>query len=129
MKMIDISELADKYVTYSSLDEDKKEQHLYEESIFILQEMVNNEPETAGNVIVEIIKRTDNKWVLTLLGCGELESLLGRHFDQFIDRSEKEARGDKKFAFVVSCVWQNRMSDEQYARLDRLVEELGLERE
>lgn len=126
-----LDELAKNIVAYYEVDESLSEQRkdeLFDRSYMPMSDLLFGSPEMAWDVICKVVALTEDQWVLTMLGCGPLESLLGHYFEQFIDRVEAQSRGCRKFAFVMSCVWQNRMTDEQYARLDDLVKELGIER-
>ncbi len=126
-----LDELARNIVAYYGADESLSEEQkdeLFDRSFMPMCDLISESPEMAWDVICKVVELTEDQWVLTMLGCGELESLLFKCFEQFIDRVEARSRECKKFAFVMSCVWQNRMTDEQYKRLDDLVKELGIER-
>tara|TARA_B100000780_G_C21082555_1_gene436025 strand:+ start:910 stop:1296 length:387 start_codon:yes stop_codon:yes gene_type:complete len=127
---MDTEKIVKDYIDYTKSDKLKPEDKaLFRNSVYLFHDLYINDPEKAWELIVAIIDATDDEWVLTSVGCGELESLLVRHFDQFIDRVVKNSRKNKKFAFVMSCVWpDDRISDEQYTILDNLVEELGIVR-
>ena len=90
-----------------------------------MYDLTKSDPETIYKIILKVVELTDDEWMLTLVGCGELEDLLAKHFDAFIDRVEAEAIANKKFAHAVTCVWQNGMTNKQYARLKKLIDKLG----
>ena len=126
---MDKKQIVEDFITYQKSDKLTPEENaLFDRSVYILQDLVYEDPETAWELILEIVAATDDEKVLSLLGCGELENLLSYHFDLFIERVEKQSREDKKFAFAMSCVWQLFMTDEQYERLNNLVKELGIKR-
>ena len=82
--------------------------------------MINDEPEEAWPVILEILRQNQSTTILEVLSAGPVEDLLARHGDQFIERVEHEARIDANFATLLGGVWQNTMSDEIYARVQRV---------
>ncbi len=125
---MDVEKIARGYLEYQSSDKSSKYKNLFKETICLLGKLNRERPELAWEIILKIIEITDDEWMLTLVGCGELESLLNDHFEKFIDRVEDRSRSCKKFAHAMSCVWQNQMTDEQYAMLNALVDELGIER-
>ncbi|HUV96794.1 MAG TPA: hypothetical protein VMV98_04925, partial [Acidobacteriaceae bacterium] len=45
------------------------------------------------------------------------EDLLAKHCEIFIDRVEAEARKDPRFAKLLGGVWQNKMSDAVWKRV------------
>jgi len=51
------------------------------------------------------------------LSAGPLEDLLAMHGPAIIDRVEAEAARDPTFAKLLGGVWQNRMTDEVWARV------------
>ena len=85
-----------------------------------LDRMIDDEPEEAWPVILEILRRNQSTEILELLSAGPVEDLLARHGDAFIGRVEHEAKIDEDFAVLLGGVWQNTMSDEIYARVQRV---------
>ncbi|NJR77978.1 DUF6869 domain-containing protein [Sphingomonas corticis] len=99
---------------------------------FRLDELAYDEPELAFSVIKDVVSRyaesdlftegqTGAKQVLGMLGAGPLETLLGENGDRVIADVEVEARADRRFFWTLACVWQNGMSDELWARVQRIV--------
>lgn len=70
---------------------------------------------------LEIIRRaalaTTTAWQRTMIGCGNLETLLGKHGASLIDEVEKLARDSSQFRECLSSVWQHGMPDEVWARV------------
>jgi hypothetical protein len=60
-----------------------------------------------------------------LLSAGPIENLLGAAGEQFIDRVEIMARFDPSFAKVLGGVWKYTMSDEVWARLQKVWDRRG----
>jgi Family of unknown function (DUF6869) len=85
-----------------------------------LDRMIDDEPENAWSIILEILRRNQSSEILEVLSAGPVEDLLARHGEAFIERVENEARNDEDFAKLLGGVWQNTMSDEIYARVQRV---------
>lgn len=85
-----------------------------------LDRMVDEEPEAAWPVILEILRRNQSTAILEVLSAGPVEDLLARHGEAFVERVEQEARTDANFATMLGGVWQRTMSDEVYARIQRV---------
>ena len=82
-----------------------------------LDQMVDEEPEEAWPIILEILRRNQSSEILEVLSAGPVEDLLAQHGEVFIERVEHEARIDENFAKLLGGVWQNTISDEIYARV------------
>lgn len=82
--------------------------------------MINEEPEEAWPVILEILRRNQSTEILEVLSAGPVEDLLARHGEAFIGRIEYEAKIDEDFATLLGGVWQDMISDEIYARVQRV---------
>ena len=85
-----------------------------------LDRMIDDEPENAWSIILEILRRNQSSEILEVLSAGPVEDLLARHGEAFIERVENEARNDEDFAKLLGGVWQNTMSNEIYARVQRV---------
>ena len=99
---------------------------------FRLNDLAYDEPEFALSVIKDVVSRyaepdlftegkTDAKQVLGMLGAGPLETLLGENGDRVIADVEAEARADRRFFWTLACVWQHGMSENLWARVQRIV--------
>ena len=82
-----------------------------------LSDLVQDNPEDAWHVILEILNRNGSATITEILSAGPLEDLLATHGDAFIDRVEDEARKNPSFASLLGGVWQNTMSNELYSRV------------
>ena len=83
------------------------------------------DPETLWLFILAVHRKDQSPPVQELLSAGEVEDLLGRYGDRFIDRVEAEARTDPSFARLLGGVWQGRMSDQLWARLQTVWDRRG----
>ncbi len=89
-----------------------------------LGELCRDEPEVAFRIIEEIHHllssnepRDMEAW--GLLAAGPLEDLLAENGEAVIAAAETLASNDPEFRKLLSGVWQNAMSDELFARLQR----------
>jgi hypothetical protein len=100
---------------------------------FRLNDFVHEDPAFAWIVIKEVaqqyseselfnngVQDTEAKRVLGMLGSGPLEDLLAQSGDEYIDRIEAEAKSNRSFFWTLACVWQNAMSDANWARVQRI---------
>ena len=62
---------------------------------------------------------TEGRRVVGNLAAGPLEDLLARHGKDMIEAIETEARRDRRMAWAVGCVWQNAMTDDIWARVQK----------
>jgi hypothetical protein len=79
--------------------------------------MVEENPEAAWILILEILERERDEEVLAVLAAGPLEELLSTHGPDFIDRVEAEAAHNGRFAWLLSGVYRLFMSDEVWKRV------------
>jgi uncharacterized protein DUF6869 len=82
-----------------------------------LYDLVSEDPEAAWPMILQILRLDHSPSVMENLSAGPLEDLLAKHGPAFIDRVEAEAARDPIFAKLLGGVWQNRMTDEVWARV------------
>ena len=88
-------------------------------------DLLYEDPETLWLLILAV-HRKDQSWpVQQMLSAGEVEDLLGKYGDRFIDRVEAEARTDPSFARLLGGVWQGKMSDQLWARLQTVWDRRG----
>lgn len=99
---------------------------------FRLNLLAFDNPAFALNVIKDVVSRyaehdliteanTEAKRILGNLGAGPLETLLAENGNLVISEVEAEARSDRCFLWTLACVWQNEMSDELWARVQRII--------
>ena len=84
--------------------------------------LVQDAPEQAWKVIVELVRRAKRDEVLAYIAAGPLEDLLCEHPYTFIDRVEALAAADAHFKWALSGVWgESRMPDDVRARIDAIL--------
>ena len=80
-------------------------------------ELVEERPEDAWPLILEILRREQDEEVLSVLAAGPLEELLSRHGSAFIERVESEASSNARFRWLLGGVYKLFMTDEIWARV------------
>ncbi len=68
-------------------------------------------------IILGVLLATDNKNCLGKLGCWHLEDWLAMHSEAAVELAEQYATKSTKFRRVLSRVYQNDLTNEQYARI------------
>ena len=63
--------------------------------------------------------KTEAQKVCGQLAAGPIEDLLSFHGERFIDKFEDEARQDRRMAWVLGGVWQFKMTDDIWNRVQR----------
>lgn len=70
-----------------------------------VDDLVERDPEAAWSLTLEVIAAAGDDRVLAAIAAGPLENILCRSLEQFIDRTELEARRDPKFRRCLTGVW------------------------
>ena len=81
--------------------------------------------EELWQLILKIHERDHSIAIQQVLSAGPIENLLSKFGEQYIDRVEDKARKDPTFAKLLGGVWQSRMSDEVWARLQAVWDRRG----
>ena len=79
--------------------------------------IVEHEPEKAWLAILQATKDPRFLPYLGNLAAGPLEDLIAQHSDLVIDRVEALAKEDKSFAQVLQGVWQYKMPERTWVRV------------
>jgi hypothetical protein len=83
-----------------------------------LRRLVSKEPDTALEIVREVISEAPNDAVLAFVAAGPLEDLLTYHGELVIERVERFAAIDDWFRRALSGVWgEHRMSPGVQARV------------
>lgn len=93
-------------------------QSQFEDGEFTMIDIVHDEPELAWSAILQILTQDLSEMQTALLGAGPLESLLGMHGAQFIDRVEQEAKQNERFNHLLGGVWKNQMPKHIWQRVE-----------
>ena len=70
--------------------------------------------------LLEAVACAHNDDQLGHIAAGPLEHLLGHHGDRYIDLVEEKSSADPIFARMTTGAWQNQMSEDVWARLQRI---------
>jgi hypothetical protein len=85
-----------------------------------LLDLVETEPERAWESILYALNCMECLPHLGVLAAGPLEDLLCLHGVKFIDRIERLAVSDPRFAHVLGGVWQSQIPPEIWARVQQV---------
>jgi hypothetical protein len=123
MNRNELATLADNWIKYWLAPEGSPEREKYAGATDLQWEY--QEPETLWLLILEIHHRDQSATIQQVLSAGPVEDLLARHGENFVDRIEAEARKDPLFAKLLGGVWQNRMSDAVWKRVQAVWDRRG----
>ena len=90
-----------------------------------MNDLVEEDPETAWPILLQMINSTEYGIHLATLAAGPLEDLLREHGSAFFDRIAAEARSNKKLREALCGVWISK--SEIYPRYLELMRELASE--
>jgi hypothetical protein len=122
-------QIASDWIAYTQLDPSKAQDDTHERG-WIIYDASYDQPTIAWEAIKAVVSRysedelftereTVAKRILANTAAGPLENLLAEHGADFIESVELEARRDRRMLWTVGCVWQNSMSDDVWARVQR----------
>jgi len=90
-----------------------------------LYELEYHQPELLWSLILAIHQQDRSARIQQVLSAGPVESLLSLHGDKFIDRVEAQAKADPTFAMLLGGVWQNRMPEAIWQRVQQVWDRRG----
>ena len=82
------------------------------------RELIENDPDSALDLVVAVLKIETNRFLLSVLAAGLLEDVIDM---PVIDRIEREAAADPRFLALLGGVWYSRKPDDVKARLDAIL--------
>ena len=91
----------------------------------VLSSDVKDDPERAWECIMHAVAQPGYDKHFGVLAAGPLENLLSFHGDSFIDRVETTARQNPHFAFLLGGVWQFKMTDGIWERVQKVWDRQG----
>jgi hypothetical protein len=86
---------------------------------------VQDYPEVAWQAILEAMNQPRMEPHLGTLAAGPLEDLLSLHGERFIDRVEVEARANPRFAWLLGGMYQYKMPENIWARVQSVWDRRG----
>lgn len=121
------AKLVDAWIARYELIEKQGDQSPDGEALFWAYEefdaLCRRQPEVAWPLILEVLVRTENEFVLENLAAGPLETLLACHGSQMIARVEARAKEDRRFKWLLAGVWQNLIPDAVWDRVQRSLDD------
>jgi hypothetical protein len=90
-----------------------------------LYELEYHDPENLWKLIILIHRKDQSATIQEVLSAGPVENLLKLHGESFIDRVEALARTDPSFAKLLGGVWQGRMGDAIWSRVQAVWDRRG----
>ena len=86
-------------------------------SLMEFDRLAYESPETAWELILDVLNRDQSEHIVGMLAAGPLEDLIEYHGPQFIERIETTARKDPAFRHALGGVWESN-SPEIWARVE-----------
>jgi len=100
----------------------------WEESVWsaqILDELVDDYPREAFDVVLSIMESPDAERVIGGVAAEPIEDLLVQHGDEFIELVENEAKRSPKFRHMLGGVWRSSMDESIWLRLTAVWDRRG----
>ena len=100
----------------------------YKESFWssmLLDDLVDNFPEEAFDVVLEIMKSDRSIPIVGAIAAGPIEDLLVRHGSMIITKVEQHAKASPEFASMLGGVWKRDMDDSIWERLTAVWDRRG----
>jgi hypothetical protein len=117
-----IDEIASGWIAeYSSPNKDRLDSERIDDFWNQLTDLVYGKHENAWNIILRIIDKTDDKFVISNVAAGPLESLIAQHGSIYLKQIEAKARSSPKFCFALTVVWQNFTPDDLWQQIQGIV--------
>lgn len=118
--MTDARGLVQTWIKHQHLPKDSKDGDALFWAWQQLTDMCEEDPETAWNVIQEILVTDQSNNILASVGAGPFEDLMARHGAQFIDRVERGARSEKAFRRMLGTVWKTQIAEDVWGRIQKI---------
>ena len=90
-----------------------------------VSEIEYERPELLLDLVLEVLELKPSKEVLEILSAGPLEDYLGKLGEQAIGRVEALAISNPAFASLLGGVWQGRMTDDIWSRVQAVWDRRG----
>lgn len=110
--------LAEAWIKFHYLSRSEKNKSDLFSAWLQLENLVEDDPETAWEVIQQLYALDQTDRMLANIAAGPVENLLCSHGSSFIERIERLARQDPVVRKMLGAVWgRNRMAPEVWQRL------------
>jgi len=122
----DLSRLADAWLGYWHAAEGSPIREGFAWAIDrVMDVRYEEEPEELWRLILMLHRKDQSPSIQPVLSAGLVEDLLSGHGEAFIERIELEAHADPSFAKLLGGVWQSRMSEAVWARVQAVWDRRG----
>ncbi len=91
-----------------------------------LIDMNFTDPQRALKIAIDIATRSNDQWVLCLLGCGPFEDALATMGRPALEILKNEAEKNDDIFYALEHTWQNAMPDELWRELQYLLGRNGV---
>jgi hypothetical protein len=88
-------------------------------------EIAEEQPDLCWELILRTLSTDQSTPIMETLSAGPLEDLLAKNGAAVIERVEKEAKANPKFAYLLGGVWQNTMPNDVWARVQAVWDRRG----
>ena len=117
-KLMDTAQLIDDFLSACGTGADLSEDDPRNRSIWAVDRLAREDPDTAWLLILEILSRTNDGKTIACLAAGPLEDLIAHHGAHVIDRVETEARRNPNFRHLLGGVWSNTTPADIWSRVE-----------
>jgi hypothetical protein len=125
MRPDDDSDLVSAWIALSLAEPNSPEHGEYFWAFMRADELCTDDPDRAWRFILAVLANNQSSPVVGHLSAGPLEDLLARHPYKIIERVESEARRNPHLASLLGGVWQNRMPDDVWQRVQSVWDRRG----
>jgi hypothetical protein len=121
----ELAKLVDAWIkgTLFGRDERGRATPIHDENWWALERLLNwkhdNEPELLWRFILAVHEKDTSEELAGHLAAGPVEDLMSEFGEAYIERIEDLARRDERFKRMLSCTWQDAMSDDLWTRFQR----------
>jgi len=117
---MDLNEVAKAWVEMWGYEVDDPQRDQYDWVSDYEYVAVYKNPELAIDLVIAILRLNPDNLIKEVLAAGPLEQVLAEHGPSIIARVESEAKKDLQFANLLGGVWQNKMPDEIWERVQKV---------
>ncbi|APG61534.1 hypothetical protein LPB140_00260 [Sphingorhabdus lutea] len=126
MQNQDIQKLARGWIEeYSSPNKDLPQDDKCLDHWNALEDMISAMNPESWDVIVSIIKASDDEYIIANVAAGPLENFIAKLGHKSLNKIENEALNSPRFAYALRGVWQNLTPDDVWERITMIVKKTG----
>jgi hypothetical protein len=126
VEVVEIEKIAKGWIkeyspTNRELPEDQKPFEYWE----TLEVMISNMNPASWDVIVSIVNNTIDEYIIANVAAGPLETFIANSGNKNLDKIEREALENPKFAHALQGVWQNLTPDDVWQKIVEIIKKTG----